>query len=201
MRVDNGSVASVDQSGRIAAQGSGRATVMFSNAGVNASRPFRVVPSYQGQWSGSYFLTGCSQTGDFAAIDFCRDFPNNRVLPMNMTLTQATRDVVEARTFLGTLQSDLLNGPVETDGAVQFSGIIRSGNMSTDMFWRFNSLQPGRLLGALRQTWRIAGASGQAQVAGEFRDMNRTTEAASTQAVTPVLSPTTLEELVRAIGQ
>jgi hypothetical protein len=42
------------------------------------------------------------------------------------------------------------------------------------LFWRFNALQAGRLVGGLRQTWRLSGFSGEATVAGEFRDMNKT---------------------------
>jgi hypothetical protein len=171
--VDNTSIATVDTTGRVTGQGSGRANVAFNASGISGSTPFRVVPNYQGQWSGSYLITGCAHSGAFAAGNFCAEFSNNRVFPMNMTLTQGSRDVVEGRTFLGTLQTDLVTGPVETDGAVQFSGIIRSGNSTIDVFWRFNATQPGRMIGSLRQTWRQAGLSGQGEVAGEFRDMNK----------------------------
>jgi hypothetical protein len=198
---DNSAVATVDQTGRVTGQGSGRAALLFSSGGVSASRQFRVVPNYQGQWSGSYFITGCSQSGTIAIVNFCRDFPNNRVLPMSMTLTQGTRDVVEGRTFLGTLQSDLLNGPVETDGAVQFSGIIRSGDTAIDIFWRFNALQSGRLVGGLRQTWRVAGVNGQALVTGEFRDMNRTSGSATHAPARTPATPRSLEDVVRALAQ
>jgi len=196
---DNSGVVSVDSNGRVTGQGSGRANINFSASGITGSREVRGVPNYQGQWSGSYRITGCSHSGAFAVIDFCGEFPNNRVLPMNMTLTQGSRDVVEARTFLGSLQSDAMNGPIENDGAVQLSGIIRSNGTTIDVFWRFNSLQAGRMVGGLRQTWRQSGISGQAEIAGEFRDMNKSSTALAPLASPPVM-PQTLEQLLRAIG-
>lgn len=196
---DNSAVASVDSTGRVTGQGSGRTTIRFTASGVSGSRDVRGVPNYQGQWSGSYFITGCSHSGAFASINFCGEFSNGQVLPMNMTLTQGSRDSVEGRTFLGSLQSDSVSGPIENDGAVQFSGIIRSGSTSIDVFWRFNALQPGRMVGGLRQTWRLAGFSGQGELSGEFRDMNKSSSA-STPFGAPAVVPRTLQETVRAVA-
>lgn len=171
---DNSTIASIDGTGRITGNTAGRTTINFTSQGVSGSRFVRVVPNYVGQWSGSYVVRGCDQTSVFVTIRFCSDsFPVNRVLPINLTLTQGSRDVVSGRFFLGTIQSDTFTAAVETDGAIQFSGIGRSGDFTIDAFWRINSLQEGRIVGGLTQTWRATGFTGQGNVAAEVRDLNR----------------------------
>ena len=171
---ENSAVASVDGSGRVTGNQSGRTTINYTAQGVGGSRNIRVVPSYTGSWSGSYIVRGCDQSGIFVTIRFCVDtFPTNRVLPTNLTLSQGTRDVVSGRFFLGQIQSDTFTAAIETDGAIQFSGVLRSGQFDIDSFWRINSLQDGRIVGALTQRWTSPGFSGQANVASEVRDLNR----------------------------
>lgn len=119
-------------------------------------------------------MRGCDQTGTFVTIRFCADtFPTNRVLPTNLQLTQGTRDVVSGRFLIGTIQSDTFTAAIETDGAIQCSGVLRSGQFDLDSFWRINSLQNGAIVGALTQRWTAPGFSGVGNVSSEIRDLNR----------------------------
>ena len=197
---DNSGVATVDGNGRVSGVASGRATIIFSAQGVTGSKSVRVVPRYQGQWSGSYAVRTCDQSGVWASEDFCSTFPINRVFPTNMTLTQGARDVVEGRIFLGTLSTDTFTAPIGVDGFVQPSATIRSGDITVDTLWNMTSTTPGRIVGAFQQTWRTAGLSGEMRVISDIRDLNATSQAASLRLPEANPAPRTLEELLTAMG-
>lgn len=169
---DAPTVASVDGSGKVTGMGSGMATVFADSKGVRGTKLIRVLPGFQGVWSGSYVVTGCTQTGTFAVINFCSNFGNNRVLPTNMTLTQ-TRDAVTGSIFLGTL-SGSGNGPVSTDGSLPFDGTIRDGDTTIITSWGLQSTVPGRMTGGMNFIWRTTGVSGEIRVTTNIRDLNRT---------------------------
>lgn len=49
----------------------GRATIYVVAGGRQGQQSVRVVPDYQGRWSGGLRVTSCSQTGVFASVGFC----------------------------------------------------------------------------------------------------------------------------------
>src|SRR5687767_9143925 len=82
---DAPSAASVESaSGRVTGAASGMATIFVDYQGRRGTKLIRVLPNYQGTWSGSYFIRTCSQSGDFARFNFCSNFPENRVFPTNL---------------------------------------------------------------------------------------------------------------------
>jgi hypothetical protein len=137
----------------------------------------RVLPNYQGTWSGSYTITGCTHTGDLARANFCSNFPNNRVFPTNLNLTQE-QDRVQGRFFFGSLGGDA-SGPVQTDGRVLLTGAVLDPAATIEVAWSISSTAPGRISGGLSQIWRGTGLSGDARINADIRDLNRSSVVAA----------------------
>jgi hypothetical protein len=167
-------VASVEAgTGRVTGVGSGMVTIFVDAEGRRGTKLVRGLPNYQGTWSGSYYVTGCSQTGAFALADICRDtFSVNRVLPISMINTQS-RDAVNGQFALGTIAGSG-TGPIQTNGELTFAGTARSGDLSLDTAWSMQSAQAGRITGSGSFIVRFAGLSGEARVNVTVRDLNRT---------------------------
>ena len=193
---DNPNVATVQSSGNVTIVGSGMVSIYVDYQGRRGSIVIRGLPNYQGTWSGSYIITSCTNTGDWKG--WCKEFPNNRVFPTNLNLTQ-DEDRVDGRCFLGTLAGDT-SGPVQVDGQLMLTGAIYEGVFTCEVAWNLQSATPGRITGALSQYWRGTGYSGNAYMTANIRDLNRT----SNMMVLPAhgelrLMNPTIEDLIRAI--
>ena len=195
---DAPSIASVEAtSGRVSGVGSGMATIFVDYQGRRGTKLIRVLPNYQGTWSGSYFVRTCSHAGDFARFNFCSNFPENRVLPTNMNLTQ-DRDRVQGRFFLGTLGGDG-SGPVQGNGELRLSGAVQDPAATIEVSWTLNSTGAGRITGSLSFLWRATGLSGDMRVSAEVRDLNRTSSIVSSAAPRSLTGAGTLADLLRAL--
>ena len=190
-------VATVDATGKVTGTGSGMATIFVDYQGQRGTKAIRGLPNYQGTWSGSYAITGCAQTGDFARANFCSNFGVNRVLPTNFTLTQ-DRDRVQGRFFLGTLGGDG-SGPVQSNGQLLFAGAIQDPAATIETSWTLASATPGRITGSLNFIWRAPSLSGDTRVSADIRDLNRTSTLTlrDSQSLQPL---GTIDALLRAIA-
>jgi hypothetical protein len=194
---DNPAVARAEAStGRVTGVGSGTATIYVDYQGRRGTKLIRVVPDFQGTWSGSYVIDACQQSGDFAAIRFCSDFQAGLVLPTNLVLTQ-TDDRVEGRLFLGTLSADG-RGPIDAGGTLTLTGTVVSSPVTIDTVWLLRSETAGRATGRIDMVWRYAGALGDGRIQATIRDLNRTSASTALSFGAPVL-PATIEEAIRAI--
>lgn len=195
---DAPAVATVESStGKVTIVGSGNVTVFVDYHGVRGTKLVRGLPGYQGAWSGSYYVTGCSQTGDFKTIDVCSGFPVNHVFPTNLTLTQ-NRDGVQGRVFLGSLGADA-TGLIQTDGRLLITAAVQESGTTIETSWTLQSTTPGRITGTLSQQWRHSGMSGEMRVNTRIRDLNRTSSVMAARAV-PHYPRASLHDLVRALA-
>jgi hypothetical protein len=70
--------------------------------------------NYAGSWSGSSYVTGCSQTGAYATFNYCSsDFSTNSVFPYNMSLTQSLDTVTGTFYPLAHVFGDVDGGQVK----------------------------------------------------------------------------------------
>ena len=70
---DAAGVATVSAAGLVTAIANGTATISVSSGGRQGQQALRVVPDYDGTWSGTYLVTACTETGIFATERFwCR---------------------------------------------------------------------------------------------------------------------------------
>jgi hypothetical protein len=113
-RSDNPSVATVDNTGRVTAAGTGETNIVAEFQGLRDTQPMRVVPDYQGRWNGDYSITRCSADGDWQRGNFCAEFPTGDLFALTMGLTQ-NRDAVSGSSDFGELP-----GPVQ--GSIRMSG-------------------------------------------------------------------------------
>ncbi len=167
------SVATVTDSGMVTAVSAGAANIYVVSGGQQGTRNITVIPNYAGNWSGSYTVTSCLQTGDFATASVCDDFPTSRVLPYNMVLTQ-TVSTVTGTFFLGTVEFSQSSATIDGGGNVALSGSYNSGTTSFSCIWNVSSPTAGRLSGTVQLTWTDSTAIGRMIVTGTIRDSMKT---------------------------
>jgi len=196
---DNTNVATVEAStGKVTIVGSGMVSIFVDYQGKRGSIVIRGLPNYQGTWTGSYRITSCTCTGDFRAVNFCNNFPVNKVFPTDLNLTQDD-DSVQGNFHLGTLVANT-NGPIQTDGQLLLSGYIHEAPVTIDVSWRMQSKNPGQITGSLTQLWRMTGYSGDARIKANIRNLNRTSTVAITSIpITPLMPNPTLKDMIRAL--
>lgn len=198
---DNQAVAAVNGAGVITGVASGTATIIFTSQGANGTKLVRVLPRFQGTWSGSYQVTSCGPSGVFVDLDTCDEFAVGSVWPTSLTLTQGARDVVSGRIFLGSLQTDSFTAGIEADGSVVMIAAIHSGDFTIDVGVDASSAQPGQMLGRIAHVWRVSGFAGTMQVGADLRNVSRIAGAASATDLPapPAVMPRTLTDLVGAM--
>ena len=192
-------VATVDAStGRVTGVGSGMVTVFVDYQGRRGTKLIRGLPNYQGTWSGSYAVRSCSQSGQASLVDLCgATLSVNRVLPTNLNLTQ-DGDRVQGRFFLGTLGADA-SGPVQGDGRLLLTGVVNGDSLTIDTSWSLDSSSAGRITGGFSLLVRVAGLNGDARVAADIRDLNRTSNLAPASLMDALEPPGSREDVLRAI--
>jgi hypothetical protein len=178
-RSDVTSVATVTDAGMVTAVASGRANIYVVSDGQQGTRNIQVNPNYSGNWSGSYYVTSCSHSGDFAAVNFCGSFTPNRVLPYNMSLSQ-TVDTVTGATYLGSLRFSQASATIGASGEVSLPGTYVEDTLTIACTWDITSPAPGRLNGTVRQVWRDSDAAGEMVVTGTIRDSMKMASAVPT---------------------
>ncbi|MBI2221804.1 MAG: Ig-like domain-containing protein [Acidobacteria bacterium] len=196
---DAPAVATASGNGDVRFVGAGEVTVFVDYAGVRGTKRVRGIPNFQGTWVGSYLIAGCEHSGAFAGVDFCREFPNNRVLPLSFVFTQ-TNDSVSGTASLGTLRSNQASGPIAMDGTLALPATYQDGTFTLTESWVLQSREPGRIAGRVLVIWRAAGASGEGRTAGELFNVNRTSTI-SVAPPAPGAAPRTIDDLVRAVRQ
>jgi hypothetical protein len=172
---DAPNVASINPvTGQVTGLSSGYVTVWCDAAGHRATMLLRVMPSYAGNWSGSYFITNCSQSRIIAASGFCtNNFRINTVWPYNFILTQSAA-TVSGTFLLGAAQFDQTTATIATDGSLVFASRDNESAANVTAIWNINSLAFGRLTGTLHQTWLANAFPGVGELDGTIRDASKT---------------------------
>ena len=195
---DNSSVATVEATtGQVTIVGSGTVNIFVNYEGKQGSKAIRGLPNYQGTWSGSYVITSCNATGDFAAMDFCSFLPVGIELIIELNLIQ-DEDRVEGRFLLGDLGADT-NGPIQTDGQLLLSGAVQEGTSTIEVAMLLQSTTPGQIFGRLNQLWRATEMTGDARLEANIEDLSRISTMAMSLHSVPRMPSPTLEDLVRAL--
>jgi hypothetical protein len=176
---DIASVATVTDSGMVTAVAGGSANIYVVSGGQQGTKNIRVVPSFAGAWSGSYYVTSCSHSGDFASANMCSIFPVSKVFPYNMDLSQSGESVT-GTVYMGQVIFSPSSGTIDGGGQVALNGTNVSDTTTIDLVWNLTSPTVGRLNGTMQHTWRDSEASGQMVVTGTIRDSMKTSSAVRT---------------------
>lgn len=195
---DAPAVARIDSTtGVVTGIATGRVTIWAENAGGRITRLLRVLPSYNGNWSGTYELTGCQSSGGFAIAGFCGSFSLGQVLSINFSMTQ-TRDQVTGAFALGGIVGTLTSGVVNEDGSLPLAGTAFEGTSTVRLqSLRATSPSAGTMNGTFDQEWSSTTLSGTGRLSCRIRSVTRTSGAPALFA-----SPTaalSLEDAIRSV--
>jgi hypothetical protein len=172
-RSENPAVATVDSGGRVTGTGSGETVISAESNGLRAPpRTVRVLPDYQGRWSGDWRLAGCTTDGDWVRSDICRDVPVGVLLPFALALTQ-DRDAAA-----GSVTLDDVAGPVQ--GAIRAGGQLGLAGAFTVtdegitievtvIDWDTTTTDNQRMTGRFVLVFRAAPLQGSVRFDGELR--------------------------------
>ena len=165
---DASAVASVDTSGKVTGVSPGQASITVTYDNIKATRSIRIVPEYQGSWSGDYRVLSSQDSGDFHREDWCTVALANGVIRVTMNLTQ-TRDTV-AGSWTHSSMAGTAQGTIETDGTLALSG---TGTMDsvpmTITGWRSRSADNKAQSGKFTLNFTSSVWSGSSQVSVEIR--------------------------------
>lgn len=185
-RSDSPAVATVDSNGRVTGAGSGETAISAELNGLRAAAlAVRVVPDYQGRWTGDWRVAGCTTEGDWTRSDICRDVPVGAVLPFGLTLTQ-DRD-----TTTGTVTVDDVVGPVQgsirTAGHLGVAGTFTFTDEGTTIEvtvtdWETTTADNQRMTGRFGLVFRAAGLQGSVRFDGELRIVGKSAATAQSSA-------------------
>lgn len=121
---DDTSVATVAANGDVAGIANGNATIAATFNGVRGSKPVRIVSNYGGDWSGTYRVAKCDESGNFQTLGWCAGIGGiGAVLPMAMSLSQTGtgRDQISGVLVLGSIGGNV-TGNVTSDGHLNLGG-------------------------------------------------------------------------------
>ena len=142
-----------------------------------ATPPTPVVPNFQGQWTGSYDITGCSGTGVFATPPaFCDTFSIGSTFPLTLTLTQTGTQVTGTAQF-GNFTMPV-SGPIAADGRLLLTGtgVLVQGSITINVsLAKWATVVSGTsMAGNWEQVWTTNIGVGVANTAHGIRVLTKT---------------------------
>jgi len=164
----------------------GLISCLACGGGDNAPTPR--IPDYSGNWSGTYTVTGCTQSGQIALANVCGLLGNTP--PYRFNLTQSDRNVSGTFT-MGSITFPNTGGTVAQDGSLAISATTQSNGITVVVTWALN-MPASSITGTLTQNWSSAALSGSATVAGSI---NNAIRGAAVLAPTPSALPGSPSEL------
>lgn len=174
------------------------ATLALATAGCGSDSPAAPsappIPQYGGSWSGSYTITGCTQSGAFTLANLCSTL--GAAPRYTFTLSQSQRNVTGSFA-LGSIQFPNTGGSVGSDGSLGLSAtyVDTASGIAIAVTWALN-MPASAITGTVTQVWTASGA-GQANVVGTISTASRT--GASLPHLT--IEHRSLGDLVGAAGQ
>ena len=119
------------------------------------------VPNYAGNWSGTYAVDTCKQSGEVAQSNICAALGNTP--PFTLSITQDnTRLTVSLA--LGSIQFPSISAKVLQDGSVSLAGDATSNGFKITVNMAF-TLSGATLTGTVKEWWTSATLSGKVVVA------------------------------------
>ena len=175
-RTDAPNVATVTDAGMVTGVANGRATIYVVAGGRQGQQVMRVVPDYQGQWTGTIRVASCTQTGVFVDIGLCKEVPVNSSEGFDVGFTQDGENM-NARLFFGPNGSQTVPAPIAPEGTAAFTAgttFTEEGiRLMLETVWQVDSPRVGALTGRINDVYRFAGYSGEGRVSYEIVSATR----------------------------
>jgi hypothetical protein len=175
-------VATVTDAGVVTGIANGRATIYVISGGRQGQQVVRVVPDYQGRWSGGLRVTACTETGFFVTIGFCAMIPVGVIDPYTVSLAQSGEQMTARLALETTILFPTVPAPIGAEGTSSFSAtyVDISSGLSIESSALINSLRVGELTGTVSEVWRVPGLSGEGRLAQDIVGTTRTSTTALT---------------------
>src|SRR5262245_32830345 len=175
---DTPAVATVTDAGLVTGVANGRATISVSAGGRQGQQAVRVVPDYQGTWSGGLRVTTCTETGIFQQIDFCDDFPAGDTSGYLIALAQSGESMTATVTYGPTAIFPAIAGPVREDGTSVFAPTLtitdEGVTLTINAGFTINSTRVGEITGTVDEVWRVPNIAGEGRLVQSIVSMTRT---------------------------
>src|SRR5262245_60889201 len=175
---DAPAVATVTNAGLVTGIANGRATVYTVASGRQGQQVVRVVPDYQGRWSGGLRVTSCTETGVFVDIDFCDDNQVGTTYSYAVGLSQSGEQMAAIVDYGAPFVFPSIGAPIREDGTSAFTpstSITDSGvTLSVDAAFNINSTRVGVVIGTVNEVWRFPNFSGEGRLAQDIVATTRT---------------------------
>jgi len=166
-------------------------TACGGNSATGPSAP--PPPNYAGTWSGTYTVTGCTQSGGMALANPCGLMGTTP--RYSITLTQNGTSATGSFT-LGSLAFPSTGGTILSDGSLALSATYFSDGITIITNWALHN-SGNAITGTVTQLWQSTTLSGQANVAGTI---GTAVHSAAVTAITTT-APRTIEGLAQAVGE
>lgn len=175
---DAPAVATVTNAGLVTGIGNGRATIYVIANGRQGQQVVRVVPDYQGRWSGGLRVTSCTETGIFASVDFCDDSPVGTTYNYAVSLSQSGEEMTAVVDYGAPFVFPSIAAPIREDGTSAFNpslSVTDSGiTLTLEAAFNINSTRVGELTGTVNEVWRVPNFSGEGRLAQDIVATTRT---------------------------
>lgn len=181
---DAAAVATVTNAGLVTGIANGRATIYVVAGGRQGQQVVRVVPDYQGRWSGGLRVTSCSQTGVFASAGFCDDFQVGRTYRYALSLSQSGEQMTAIIDYGAPWLFPSVAAPIREDGTSAFAASMNAVEpelgvtLSLEPAFTINSTRTGELTGTVNEVWRLPNVSGEGRLTQEIVSTTRSSTAA-----------------------
>lgn len=175
-------VATVTGAGTVTGVANGLATIFVLSGGRQGQQLIRVVPDYQGTWSGGLRVTSCTQSGAWATERVCDDFRVNTVFEYTVSFAQSGESMTARASYGSPLEFPAVPAPIRADGTSSFSASLtytESGaTFSVSPTFEINSTRAGDLTGTVTEVWRAPNIPGEMRLVQEIVDTDRTSVSA-----------------------
>ena len=165
---DAAAVATVTNAGLVTGIANGRATIHVVAGGRQGQQVLRVVPDYEGRWSGGLRVKSCSQTGAFALVDFCADSPVGSTYRYALGIGQSGEQMTATVDYGAPWVFPSIAAAIREDGSSTFTpstSNTESGlTLRLDAAFTINSTRVGELVGTVDEVWRIPNFSGEGRL-------------------------------------
>ncbi len=123
----------------------------------------RVLPNYDGGWTGAAVVRTCRETGDWLGSDVCPDLRALGQLPTTLALTQ-DRDRLSGTLTLDDIEAAIADGTIRNDGTALLTARLVESDQGTTLTIAFDpvelKVQGENMSGTLTMTATATGTEG-----------------------------------------
>lgn len=167
--------------------------LLVAACGGKSTDPSERIPDYAGNWSGTYTITGCTQSGGVALANICGSLGSTP--PYSFALTQSSRNV-SGSFALGSIQFPSTGGSIASDGSLALSATTNQNGIIVIVNWALN-MPASVITGTITQNWTSTTLSGSAAVAGSINNAIRSQ--GLTQSIR-TFAPLTIHDVANAVA-